>query len=102
MTGDSALPDDLHARGNLLEAFVWWALAAGFAFYAWRSQGARRRLCLIACGAFAAFGLSDIVEIRSGAWWRPWWLLVWKAACLAVMVWVWFRAGRLTRSAPDP
>ncbi|MHC4132622.1 MAG: hypothetical protein ACYSSP_06740 [Planctomycetota bacterium] len=29
-----------------------------------------------------AFGCSDFVEIRTGAWWRPWWLLVWKGGCL--------------------
>lgn len=32
--------------------------------------------------ALVLFGLSDAVEIWSGAWWRPWWLLVWKAACV--------------------
>ena len=28
------------------------------------------------------FGISDFVEITTGAWWRPWWLLVWKGVCL--------------------
>lgn len=32
--------------------------------------------------ALVLFGLSDAVEIWSGAWWRPWWLLAWKAACV--------------------
>ena len=27
---------------------------------------------------FVAFGASDVVEVYSGAWWRPWWLLIWK------------------------
>ena len=30
------------------------------------------------------FGLSDFVEMTTGAWWQPWWLLVWKAACLVI------------------
>jgi hypothetical protein len=32
--------------------------------------------------ALFAFGVSDIVETRTGAWYQPWWLLVWKAACV--------------------
>ena len=28
------------------------------------------------------FGVSDVVEIWTGAWWRPWWLAVWKGACV--------------------
>ncbi|MBE7458640.1 MAG: hypothetical protein KJ057_17160 [Phycisphaerae bacterium] len=35
---------------------------------------------------FLAFGASDVVEADTGAWWRPWWLLAWKAACLAVLL----------------
>jgi len=27
---------------------------------------------------FVAFGASDVVEVYSGAWWKPWWLLTWK------------------------
>lgn len=27
---------------------------------------------------FVAFGISDVVEFFSGAWWQPWWLLLWK------------------------
>jgi hypothetical protein len=30
------------------------------------------------------FGISDFVEMVSGAWWQPWWLLVWKALCIGV------------------
>jgi hypothetical protein len=35
---------------------------------------------------FAFFGLSDLVEVTTGAWWRPWWLLAWKAACLLGLI----------------
>ena len=35
---------------------------------------------------FAAFGISDLVEMHSGAWWEPWWLATWKGACVVVMV----------------
>lgn len=32
---------------------------------------------------FIAFGLSDFVEIHTGGWYKPWWLLAWKATNLA-------------------
>ena len=32
------------------------------------------------------FGLSDLIEAQTGAWWRPAWLLAWKAACLLGML----------------
>ena len=68
---------NLHGWGNLIEAGVWFVVAG---VVAWRAK--RPGLAV----AVMLFGVSDLVEIWSGAWWRPWWLLVWKAACLAVMV----------------
>lgn len=32
------------------------------------------------------FGISDFVEMASGAWWEPWWLLVWKGICVGVFI----------------
>jgi hypothetical protein len=32
--------------------------------------------------ALLAFGVSDLVETRTGAWYDPPWLLAWKAACV--------------------
>jgi len=40
----------------------------------------------MAAVAFLAFAGTDLVEMQTGAWWRPWWLLVWKAACVGVLV----------------
>ncbi len=80
--------DPLFVRGNQAEAAVWWLIAAVFAWCAWSQTGVKRRQCLQALVVFFAFGLSDLVEIRTGAWWRPWWLLLWKTACVVAMVWL--------------
>jgi hypothetical protein len=69
--------------GNALEAALWVTMAIGFGAYAMRVQGGLRRRCLMAAVLLAMFGLSDIIEISTGAWWRPWWLLAWKVACVA-------------------
>lgn len=86
--------DILHAAGeivfscfNLLEGFFWLAVAAGLSFAARRGRGSPgdRRSAVaahLAAGFFALFGISDFIEISTGAWWRPWWLLGWKALCI--------------------
>ena len=82
------LAQDLHGRGNAVEAVIWWLIAATFAYYATRQSGPVRRRCWIAAVTFLLFGFSGIIEAQTGAWWRPWWLLAWKAACVVAMVWL--------------
>lgn len=74
---------------NLVEAALWILLGFGIAIVAvWRARvdsrpgSARLWLPLV----LIAFGVSDLVETRTGAWWRPWWLLLWKAACVATLL----------------
>jgi hypothetical protein len=82
---------------NRIEAALWIVIAIAMAIAAWRRRHARRD-CAIAAIAFALFGLSDIVETHTGAWWRPWWLLAWKAACLVAVLCLLRR--HLTRRTP--
>lgn len=84
MIGDgSALLADLHRTGNLIEAGFWILVSAVFAFYALRGERRWRRECWGAALAFAAFALTDLIEVRTGHWARPWQLFVSKAACVA-------------------
>ena len=46
----------------------------------------RRRILLIAATGFLAFAASDLIEAQTGAWWRPWWLVVLKGSCLATFL----------------
>jgi hypothetical protein len=71
--------------GNALEAGLWWTMAAVIAGWVlYRRRGMAMGLAIAA--VLAAFGASDVVEMRTGAWWRPWWLLVWKGTCLAALL----------------
>ncbi len=90
----------LHSTGNYWEAGFWGAIALGFAVAAIRRRGNMRRLLLIAALTLAAFGASDLVEVRTGAWWRPWWLLAWKALCVGVMLWLYRKHHKLRAGAP--
>ncbi|MDB5344106.1 MAG: hypothetical protein JWP89_2483 [Schlesneria sp.] len=71
---------------NVIE-LVWWP-ALGI-YVARRTVGTVRpwrQLGVIAAVTLVVFGLSDAVELYTKAWWRPWWLLVWKAACINILV----------------
>ncbi|NEP59824.1 MAG: hypothetical protein F6K31_22935 [Symploca sp. SIO2G7] len=68
--------------GNYLEAGIWGTIAFGFYVQAIRKVGRLRHHAIITAVIFSLFGLSDIVEVETGAWWRPWWLFVWKSFCV--------------------
>ena len=72
---------------NLLEAALWLGIAVTATAIAARSGPGRvRSRCLVLAVTLLAFGLSDVVETRTGAWWRPWWLFAWKAVCVCVFL----------------
>jgi hypothetical protein len=77
----------LFVLSNRLEAALWIGVAIGFSVAAMRRSQFRLD-CIIGAIAFALFGVSDLVEATTGAWWRPWWLLAWKAACVLAFLWL--------------
>ena len=79
--------DPLFVLSNRVEAALWLVVATLFLAAALRHRHMRRD-CLVAAIAFALFGVSDLVETTTGAWWRPWWLLAWKAACVLAFLWL--------------
>ena len=70
---------------NSLEA-PFWIVVGVLVFWKSRSSGPNRRLGSIASVWFVLFGLSDVWEVFSGAWWHPWPLLVLKASCVTALV----------------
>jgi hypothetical protein len=79
--------DDIERIGNLIEAGLWLMFAVILAGKSWRAQGRLRRVFVRLAVAFLVFSVSDVIESRTGAWWRPPWLLVIKIACVTVF---WF------------
>lgn len=57
---------------------------------------------VLAAATLIAFGLSDAVETLTGAWWRPWRLLVWKGACIATILALAARAWTRRRDPQEP
>jgi len=75
----------LHAVFNYGEAGLWFVIALVLAVRL-RMQRPWRWLLPL---AFACFGVSDLIEVQTGAWWDPWWLFVLKAACVVVFLLAW-------------
>jgi hypothetical protein len=74
-----------YSVGNAAEAVLWFGIGCGFLIALRRAR--YQRLKWVAGLTFIAFGFSDLVEIQTEAWWRPWWLLAWKAVCVGVLLW---------------
>jgi hypothetical protein len=77
---------DISQIFNSLEMSIW--LVVGVAFFAngFRQNNRYKKLTFLLAAAYIAFGLSDGVEIHTGAWWQPWWLLLWKVLCVVIFV----------------
>ncbi|WP_223788178.1 hypothetical protein [Marinicella meishanensis] len=80
---------------NQLESLLWFALALILSVQAWR-QGRNNRffkVTVVTALAFLLFGVSDLIEAQTGAWWHPVELLLLKVACVLTLVacYVWYR-----------
>ena len=76
----------IYKNGNYIEAVIWGIFAIGFTQTAIKKTGKIRIHRMIAAVTFFLFGLSDIIEVQTGAWWQPWWLFIWKSLCVASMI----------------
>lgn len=71
---------------NACEA-AWWCLVAGIVFAKGdQVRGATRGLRITFAQILLAFGITDLVEMRTGAWWDPPTLLAAKGLCAAGIV----------------
>jgi hypothetical protein len=86
---------DPEVLGNYLEGVFWIVVAVVLGIAGRRANQAYRALSVVASGTFFVFGVSDFVEAQTGAWWRPLWLLIWKASCLVVLVSCYWRYRRI-------
>ena len=91
---------DLSLWFNYAEVALWPAVGLVLLILGLRRSGAVRRDCIIAAGVLVLFGASDWFEAREdNEWWRPWWLFLWKAVCVAALAWLLFVAWRRERES---
>jgi hypothetical protein len=71
---------------NGFEAFLWSAIAIALFFKSFVHAGGLRKLTRISAVAFLLFGISDLIEMKTGAWWKPTGLLFLKAGCVFTLL----------------
>lgn len=98
---DISLGDDLTVVGNFLEGFLWIAVSLTFGIMAYRTPGPKRWLWQLLAAAFLLFGISDFIETQTGAWWKPWWLLVMKGSCILIFLYAMWRYRKISIAAPN-
>ena len=76
---------DALAIFNAFEALFWMGVGLN-TFRNSRFNSRHARLGTIASVWFVLFGISDVVEVFTGAWWRPWPLLFLKASSITALV----------------
>lgn len=86
-----------HSTFNYAESAVWAIAGVAVFVRSRREPPAVARLGLVAAVAFILFAASDLLETRTGAWFRPWWLFAWKAACVICLLGCFILHGRRRR-----
>ncbi len=71
---------------NIFEAGLWAVFGLLTAVFGGRVRGMTPKLQALLSVSLLAFGSSDLIELSTGAWWRPPGLLVFKALCLLGIV----------------
>jgi hypothetical protein len=89
---------DFERDGNFIEAGVWFLLSLVLFFYAFRSGKLFKPTLFLLAATLAVFGGSDLVEARTGAWWKPLWLFAWKALCVVALFFGFLRYYRIKKS----
>lgn len=76
---------------NLFEVYLWSIMGIGFLIAAMVKP--TNRWSAVAAGIMLIlFAVSDWIELSTGAWWKPWWLFVWKAICVVSLVGLLYQA----------
>ncbi len=62
---------------NICEGLLWMGISLGLLVVLYRKRQ-NAELMIVLAVLFAAFGVSDWVEIGTGGWYKPGWMLTWK------------------------
>jgi hypothetical protein len=92
----------LEAVFNACEAGLWLTFAVVVAVRYRRAEAGVRCVARVMALLFVLFGISDLIEIETGGWWRPPGLLVFKGACLIGLTWCFVALWRRKRAGHLP
>ncbi len=85
---------------NLAEGLFW--IGIGLALL-WRSRSLENLVhpALFAGVIFLLFAVSDFIEMRTGSWFEPTWLMIWNLACVLTLIACFFWYRRLAHRRCD-
>lgn len=90
---------DLPELYNYVEVGLWPGIALVLFIWGLGRRGPARRDAIIAAATLILFGTSDWFEANTGnEWWHPWWLLIWKAGCVVILLGVLAIAWKRSRT----
>jgi hypothetical protein len=76
---------------NYFESGLWFSIALIVFLRRQNPNVELKKLAIIVSISFAFFGVSDVIEASTGAWWRPLWLLALKALCICSFIYCWIK-----------
>ena len=76
---------DQYALFNYLEAGVWFLFSLIFIIKSRQDRFNKKIFTALGVTLFL-FGISDIIEVQTGAWWKPVGLFLLKAGCVVSMI----------------
>ena len=82
---------------NSFEIALWSTIGVALLITSRKAPIKLKKLARLSACAFLAFAISDYIEIQTGAWWKPWWLLCLKAACIGVFLVTFYKYTRMRR-----
>lgn len=94
-TSDFETGAKVHRVFNLVEGVLWVGIGIVLLWRSRSPQGVRFPI-IVAGVTFILFGISDFIEIRTGSWFEPPWLLLWKVGCVVSLVscLIWYLVDR--------
>jgi hypothetical protein len=81
---------------NYVESGLWFTIAL-LVFLRRNNRNIElKKLAVMLSISFAVFGISDLIEASTGAWWRPLWLLALKALCIFSFIYCWIKYRKIS------
>ena len=77
--------ETFHFWFNVVEAGVWLAISMRFLLYGLKRKTTLKKAFVVFSITLFFFGLSDVIETQTGAWYRPWTLLLLNAVCVLLI-----------------
>lgn len=74
-----------HFWFNVVEAAIWMALATWLLYLALRTRSHLKPTIFVFSVTLYFFGVSDMIETQTGAWYRPLGLFLLKAVCVLLI-----------------